>query len=419
MTVFLFVEPLEVASWLANPDVLLGLILLNVFLAAMRLFSTEHAWWAGGGHRWFAALFLAAIVAIPHVAVGWVGMETRDSLLKVFSTPKLIAAATTTTSSTTTTTQPVELSPIVIPPGQLDEDPITATKTAPWEPFGQERLNVLLLGGDAGPGRRGLRTDTMIVASIDPISGATALIGIPRNFGDPRLTDGTEVPVRILNAVYGWGTRNPEAFGGVDPGAAAVAEAVAYITGLEVDYFAMVDLTGFAAVVDVLGGVRVEVAEPVDGPLYDPATGGYEMVQIPNGTQTLDGGHALAYARARYGSSDYARMARQRCILAALAGQADPMQLLTSLPDLLAVVEENLTTDMPLELVPELVRLLFGISATNISVIGFDGTWGHGRSPEGYTLPDVDRIREVVRQTIEDPANASGLGVATAGEACG
>ncbi|HEY6635458.1 MAG TPA: hypothetical protein VI141_07570, partial [Acidimicrobiia bacterium] len=69
LTVFLFVEPVEIAAWLADPDVILAVILANLLVLLVRLFSTESAWRAGGGHRWFAALFLAAVVSIPHVAI--------------------------------------------------------------------------------------------------------------------------------------------------------------------------------------------------------------------------------------------------------------------------------------------------------------------------------------------------------------
>ena len=422
LTVFLFVEPLAITAWLVDPDVLLALILFNLMLAVIRLFSTGHAWLVGGGHRWFAALVLAGIVAIPHVAIGWVGMETRDSLMKVFPTSTPIAAAPTTTTSpsttSTTTTLDIDLSPIVTAPGQFAEDVIEVADAAPWQPFGEERLNILLLGGDAGPGRSGLRTDTMIVASIDPLTGDAALFGLPRNFGGVAFTDGTPVPVSILNAVYGYGRRIPEAFGGIDPGASAVRDVIQNITGLQIDYFMLVDLTGFADLVDAFGGVSVNVAEPVDGPLYDKATGGYEMVHIEAGRQKLDGGHALAYARARYGSTDYVRMGRQRCILASMAAEADLLTLMGRISDLLTVVETNLVTDLPVGLVPELIRLTPRISAGEIRLVGFDPTWRAGRTATGYAIPDVERIREAVRQTIEDPSAAAALGVTTAGEGC-
>jgi LCP family protein required for cell wall assembly len=218
--------------------------------------------------------------------------------------------------------------------------------------------------------------------------------------------------------VYGWGRDHPERFGGSDTGAAAVVDAVSYVTGLEIDYFALVDLTGFADVVDAFGGVRLDVVEPVDGPLYDVTTGRYEMVHIPAGTQRLDGDHALAYARARYGSSDYVRMGRQRCILATMATQADILSLFSRLGKLLNAVEANLVTDIPMDLIPELIRLTPRVSPRNVRMIGFDSTWGAGLSRSGSTIPDVDRIRAAVELTITRPGEADSVGAATAAAGC-
>ena len=59
LTAFLFVEPIELYAWLADPDVLLLIVLGNLVFAALRLFSTGHAWVVSGGRRWFAGMFLA------------------------------------------------------------------------------------------------------------------------------------------------------------------------------------------------------------------------------------------------------------------------------------------------------------------------------------------------------------------------
>lgn len=428
LTIFLFIEPIEVYAWLANPDVLLAVVLGNIGLAAMRLFATGHAWIVSGGHRWFAGVFLAVFVGIPHVAVAWVGLETRDSLMKVFPETTPVAApptttvpvpSTTTTVPSTTTTSLHQITVTPAAPGEYGADDIDLAEVPLWRPFGEDRLNILLLGGDAGPGRSGLRTDTMIVATIDPISGDTALIGVPRNFGGVTFKDGTQVPVRILNAVYGWGRANPDGFNGPDPGAAATREVIENITGLEIDYFMLADLTGFADLVDAFGGVRINVPRAVDGPLYDPVGGGYEMIRIPAGDQTLDGGHALAYARARYGTSDYARMGRQRCLLASMARDADLFALVARLSDLLNVVETHMTTDFPMQQVPDLIRIAPRVDSQRIRVIGFDSTWTVGRTVDGYRIPDIVRIRETVREAIENPAGATELGVATVESACG
>ena len=418
LTAFLFVGPIEILVWLADPNVLLVLVVANVVFAVLRLISTNLAWWDSGGRNWFLPIVLTLFVAIPHLLIGWIGIETRQSLLTVFSTPPALASpATTSTSSTTITT--LELSPIVTLPGQGNEDVEGVAKAAPWRPFGEDRLNILILGGDAGPGRAGLRTDTLMIASIDPISGDAALLGIPRNYGGLTFTDGEPIPVRRLNHVYVWGTKNPDAFGGIDPGASAVVDAIQQISGLEIDHFVLVDLTGFAQVVDAFGGVTVDIKTKISGPLYDIETGGYEMITLEPGVQHLDGGTALAYARSRYGTSDYARMARQRCILTAMTAQADPLRLLSKVGSLLEVINETITTDMPVDAVPDLFRLLLRVSGRDIRVLGFDGSWGAGVTSDGHVIPDVTRIREAVRALIEDPSSAPDGTIPTAAEACG
>lgn len=422
LTAFLFLGPAELFAWLTNPDVLFYIVVANLLYLAMRLVSAGLAYREGARSKgWMLAALVAVIVTIPHVAVAWVGLETRGTILRVFDgQPLAIAPASTTTTpnSTTTTTTIVELSPIVTTPGQFVSDEIDADTTEGWQPFGEERLNILLLGGDAGPGRSGLRTDTMMAASIDPITGDAALVGLPRNFGGVMLSDGTHVPVTQLGHVYGWGSSHPDRFPGTNPGAAAVQDAFSVISGLEIDYYVLVDLTGFADVVDAFGGVLLDVAEPVDGPLYDVTTGGYEMVQIPAGRQLLDGDLALAYSRARYGSSDYVRMARQRCVVASMASQADLLTLFARLGDLLDAVESNLVTNLPIELIPDLVRLTPRVSAANIRMIGFDSTWGRGLTASGRTIPDIERIRQAVRETIEDPASSADFGATTAAAGC-
>lgn len=428
LTVFLFVEPIEFLSWFADPDVLLLVVVGNLAFAAIRLFSTGHAWVAGGGHRWFAGILLLVFVAIPHAAIAWVGLETRDSLITVFPESTPVAAPTSATTSTTTTLPTTttstitefSLSPVVVGPFQPGNDPFELDLVPPTSAsLGKDRLNVLLLGGDAGPGRTGLRTDTMVVASVDPMTGDAALIGVPRNFGGVTLQDGTAVPVIRLSHVYWWATRNPDRFAGDDPGVAAVQDAIEHITGLGIDYHMLVDLTGFADLIDAFGGVRLDVPLPVDGPLYDTATGGYEMVHIPSGSQVLDGDHALAYARARHGSSDYVRMGRQRCILAAMARDADRFQLLRKFSGILEAIKTNVSTDLPIDLLPDMVKLADRIDGDRIRVIGFDSTWRAGRTSDGHAIPDIERIREAVAQIVESPGSGDDVAAMTAEAVCG
>jgi hypothetical protein len=101
-----------------------------------------------------------------------------------------------------------------------------------------------------------------------------------------------------------------------------------------------------------------------------------------------------------------------------MATQSDILTLFARLDGILEAVTSNLTTDLPVEMVPELIRLTPRVSAATIRLIGFDATWGVGRTRTGHVIPDVERIREAVLLTIESPGEAATLGVTTAEGGC-
>ncbi|MGH8916554.1 MAG: LCP family protein [Acidimicrobiia bacterium] len=381
---------------------------------------------AGGRLASLTLIVVVLVVSIPHVAVSYYGLNTRSSLMTLFPTPPepgpVLVPETTTTLAPTTTMATTSSGPhqTLVPPTIIPTSSTALTTTTIALPLGTKRFTMLLLGGDAGPGRRGLRTDTMIVASVDTLTGDAALFGLPRNMGGFTFSDGTEFPGMgsgLLNEVYQWGLRNPDKFGGVDPGASAVSDAASNLLGIPIDYFVLVDMAGFAEIVDVLGGVTVEVGRNIIAPVYDGATGGHTMITIPEGAQLLDGDLALAYARSRTGSSDYDRMTRQRCLLTALAGQLEPLRIFARFPAVLDVVERNVTTDLPLSKIPYLVNLAPSISSDRVTVVGFDRGFRDGRTANGLSKPDVEAIREAVQLALAGEA-PEGSGIAPAMSAC-
>ena len=434
VTVTVVEGQLEIIGWLFDPDFLLALVVVNFFIAFVRVWATSDAWMAAGGRFARVGLvLLIVIVALPHAVLGYYGLKSRATINAVFASGPEIGPAppvqTTTTIGTTTTTV-VETTP---PPSLFGREALYPALTAPTTTIatttttsllmGAERVTILLLGGDAGPGRGGLRTDTIMVASIDTRTGDAALFGLPRNMTDFTFSDGTPFPGLgrgMLNEVYPWGRRNPEVFGGVDPGASAVKDVASNLLGIPIDYFVLVDMAGFARLVDVLGGVTVSVPRDIAAPVYDREDGSYVMTVIPAGAQTLDGDLALAYARSRTGSNDYSRMARQRCVLAAVADQADPLSLLARLGEVLETLEQNVTTDIVPEQIPDLVNLAPLLATDRVLVVGFDRGFRIGPVSEGVARPDVEKIRSTVQQAIVDPGSLDpGLGMATASEACG
>lgn len=225
----------------------------------------------------------------------------------------------------------------------------------PWQGVG--RMNILLLGQDAGEDRTGTRPDTIMVASIDTESGNTALFSIPRNLENVQFPEGTAAEEAfpdgfdyfggqqdLINGVWTWAEDRPDLFpDDSEPGLTATTWAVEETLDLEIDHFAMVNLQGFEDMVDAIGGVDIVVERRI------PIGGGSSPVSgyIEPGDQKLDGYHALWYARSREGSDDFNRMCRQQRIVRAVSEEADPGTLAMSIPGLVTATEENIVTDIP------------------------------------------------------------------------
>lgn len=287
----------------------------------------------------------------------------------------------------------------------VDDDP---------DPFGdQERVNVLLLGGDGGEGRDGVRTDTVIVASIDTDTGDTTLFSLPRNLEElpfpadsplaelyPDGFDAGSESESLLNAVYRNGpAMHPDVLGPTDnPGADFLKLGVGEALGLDLDYYVLVNLEGFSRLVDALGGITVNVN-------YWVPIGGEPTKRIlpddfiaPGPDKRLDGFTALEFARGRYNLSDYDRMARQRCAIDAIVAAADPMTLLRKYQELARTTRDIVFTDIPRSALDDFVDLAFLVKDADISSVVFDN------SVIEPAYPDYDLIRGIVTLALAPPA---------------
>jgi LCP family protein required for cell wall assembly len=234
------------------------------------------------------------------------------------------------------------------------------------DPFaGRDRVTILLLASDAGPDRTGVRTDSIVAASINTHTGDVVLLSLPRNLQQVPMPPG---PLRdrwsdgfpdLLNSVYEYVTEQPALLAGArDRGAEAIKRVVSYVLGIPIDYYAMVDLAGFDQFVNALGGVTVTVTErlPIGGLTADGTRvrpSGY----IEPGTQKLNGEKALWYARSRRDSTDYDRMLRQRCLIGAMVRQAEPLNVLKHFQELASATKRLAQTDIPRSVLPDLITL--------------------------------------------------------------
>ena len=290
------------------------------------------------------------VAALPLVAAAWVALPAMEVHRRTFVTAPVAAPSPLVPPVTLPGPRPV--SP---PPPASDTTRPSSTTLPPSVTAG--RVNILLIGGDAGPGRYGLRADSLNVVSVDPAGGSTVIVGIPRNLYGATLPPG---PLRdrfpegfpdLLNAIYPWATAHRDevtaALGSTgDVGASLTAAVVAEVTGLRLDGWVLVDMAGFVEIVDALGGVEVYVSSPVPAPGNIPSAKQPLPEVFGPGWQQMDGTWALGYVRSRSADSDYARMARQRCVLLSLAAQHGTGLLVARWPALAATVADTVRTNL-------------------------------------------------------------------------
>jgi LCP family protein required for cell wall assembly len=405
----------DTAANLVNPDVLLTLFVVNLLVLAIRGWSTADAWHRAGGRLIAAGLgALLLFVAVPHIALGYYAWQSRSTINEIFVTEPAATAAAPAIPSTTTTS----LADPLVPANTIPL--ITTTSTT--LPLGTDRLTVLLLGGDAGPGRIGVRTDTMIVATIDTTTGDAVLFGLPRNIGGFEFSNGqvyTSSEQGLLNEVYRYGTWYPERFAGVDPGASAVMDVASTMLGLPIDNFVLINLVGFAELIDAFGGVDVKVTRDIPAPVFDREQGTHTNIVIEEGIHHMDGDLALAFARSRTGSSDYDRMGRQRCLLTSFADQLNPFSVMLHFDPILASLKQNVSTDIPVDDLPDLMKLAPKVALDRTLVVGFDNEYRKGYTAKGLAKPDIEKIQQAVELATTDPERARiELGIPPASQAC-
>jgi len=206
---------------------------------------------------------------------------------------------------------------------------------------GRGRVNILILGTDRrDEGERAARTDTMMVASLDPVAKSAVVLSIPRDLW-------------VLIPGYGEGRINTAHFYGElnGQGLALAKETVEVNLGIPIDYYVRLDFESFEEIVDTLGGVTIDVEAPIRDDMFPDDDYGYKTVYIPAGRQEMDGEMLLQYVRTRHGGNDFERMKRQQQALRALAQRALALNLLPRLPALIDTALNAISTDLqPLEI---------------------------------------------------------------------
>jgi polyisoprenyl-teichoic acid--peptidoglycan teichoic acid transferase len=272
------------------------------------------------------------------------------------------------------------------------------------------RFNVLLLGGDSGADRWGLRPDSITVASIDEETGRTVLFGLPRNMLNFPFAKGSIMAEQFprgyncgvqceLNSLATWAADHKALFKGYDnPGVEATTEAVEGITGLKINYYAMVNLKGFQKMVDAVGGVTLNVRDRIPiGGVGGPVTG-----YIKPGKRKLNGFETLWFARSRESADDYSRMARQKCVMNAMLHQLSPQKVVLKFEKITKASEGLISTDLPLSEVDRFIELALKTRSQPVRTVSF--------VPPliSTSRPDIAKIKSAVQDALEAKKPATG-----------
>ena len=364
-------SPARLTAWMVAPAVLGTLLILNVLLLVWRLVAVSHAFldtrWAGPtGRLGIGGLaIIALLVIVPHALVYWYGTALGDTFGKVFETELRGVAS----------------------------EPIDG-------PGAGERVNVLLVGIDRRANYDAVLTDTMIVASLDPVGNTVSLVSIPRDLVNVPLGNGDDYGPKV-NSLMTYADGRRDEF--PDGGKRALQDAIGALLGIDIPYYAQISFTGFKRMIDGVGGVDIVVPADIDDPEY----GAYGY-RISKGPHHLGGEDALDYVRSRkgVGESDFTRATRQQQVLIALRDAVTKDgSLLWELPDLLDAAGDTVRTNVPVSELPRLAAIADEVSDDAVvrAIIRHPLVRSEDTQYGTSLVPDLDAILEVAATLFTRP----------------
>ena len=385
------VSPDRVArlALLLSPDVIAAILVIEGVLVVWRLVAVVDSYRRGQGRARERGAALTAValvfVLVPSAYAAYLTEVAREAAIAVFS--------------------PGEQAWVPSPGSGLHDDDFgVAPQPSALPSAGPElgRFTVLLIGLDSGPDRTHALTDTMIVASLDPVAGAVSMVSVPRDLVDTPLPDGRIFRPKI-NGLVSYANRYPDKFPGATSGQAVLAAALSELLNVRIDGWAQVNLPGFVRVIDAIGGIDVTVRKSFCDARYDEY--GFNGFAITPGRWHLDGQAALAYARIRKtsGENDFTRAARQGEIVVAARDRVVQGGFLTDPTGFIGAMGELLQTSLDPAVIGTYVGAAISIDRDNIyrAVIQSPLVYSGKNDPRGSVLiPRLDLIRELAARAF-------------------
>jgi LCP family protein required for cell wall assembly len=246
-------------------------------------------------------------------------------------------------------------------------------------------LTLLFLGNDRRPDEAGIpRTDTIMLARVEPSPPRIALLSLPRDLW-------VTVPgygATRINAAYVWGEQYSAPGGGLELARTTISN----LLGIQVDYVTMVDFEGFIGLIDTLGGVTVNVEKELYDPSFPTMDYGYTVAHFLPGPQEMDGLTALTYSRTRHPDSDFMRTRRQQAVMVAIGErmrQRGDLQNVISIDRITGALRGYVQTTIPED---RMVGLLWALrsyetaSVEHYSITSDMVGWGVGSDSYALTI---------------------------------
>jgi LCP family protein required for cell wall assembly len=193
-------------------------------------------------------------------------------------------------------------------------------------------------------------------------------------------------------------------------GPALAKKTVQYLLGIPIHYYVRINFAGFEQIVDMLGGITINVESAIHDEEYPDANYGYMTVDIPAGVQKMDGKTALQYARVRHTDSDFYRARRQQQVIRAILDKALSLNIpLTNVPNLLRTMGDSVDTDLSLGEIETLARLAREIQPENLRSAVIDESMTTGDvTPQGWQvlIGDQEKIRQLVKELFPPAVSA-------------
>ncbi|MGA3030006.1 MAG: LCP family protein [Candidatus Limnocylindrales bacterium] len=365
-----------------------------VVFGAWRILAVGHAFLSASEKgrprplEFAAVAALLALVLAMHglfVAGAWAWYDTSVSIQNndIFAVGSTSPGATTPASEPT----PVDTSSFV-PYGVTPSG-----SPAPTQSPNPNRMTFLLIGSDFVTGRTHSLTDTLMLVSIDLSTEKVSFVSVPRDTSNFDLYYGGWVgpTFKINTLLNSAGTkylRSP------DPPMKTLENEIGFLVGVPVNYYAALDLNGFAKMVDALGGIDIVNQRAIN----DPSTG---IVMAP-GPVHLDGATAMLYVRSREnGGSDYLRSARQQTLLVALEHKVVSPAGLGQLGTLLSLAGKTIGTDFPLSKARDYVSAAQRVSSIESCVLGPPYSYHPDTSTTGGTWTSRLDMARVANLSVE------------------